>query len=96
MSSCEDVRKKPSNMSINVDTTKMLHEWKKQMDHEVPIHACGPCGRKIFITDEDLILMPFTHKLLKCCKANKQDLPTTNGLRYKSLHLVKHGTDTSE
>ena len=38
----------------------MLREWRKQMDHEVTIRVSGLCSRKIFMTDEELILMPFT------------------------------------
>ena len=88
-----DIRNKPSNVTFKVDKNKIMTEWTKQMGHEIPIRVCGPCGRKTIMTDEEVMFIPMTHGLLHCCKANKEDLPPENSVRYKAMHLVNHGEE---
>ena len=94
MSNWTDVRHKPTNLTFDIDKDEIMNQWKQQMGHDVPIRVCGPCGKKTFMTDQELLLLPITHDLLKCCKARNADLPDEKSLRYKAMHLMKHGKDT--
>ena len=91
MSNWPNTNDKSLKLPFQTNTQKIMSEWQQHMGHDVPIRVCGPCGRKIFMINEDATMLPITHELLQYCKAKQTELPPENSLRYAALHLVKHG-----
>ena len=84
----KDPRHEPTDVCFTVNKDEIMNHWKQHMDHTIAIETCGLCGRQVFMTDEELHLVPLTSNLLQCFKANPSELPAKDSIKCKSLHLV--------
>ena len=85
----KDVRIRPNEVCTNIGKKEMLDQWKQDMKHDVSIQTCAVCGRQVLMVNGEFAWLAITSSLLLCCKADKNDLPPKNSIKYKSLHLVE-------
>ena len=89
----KDSRIQPNDISFTVDKEQLMEDWNKNMKHNVSIGTCATCGRQIPLTEGQHHALRSSSRLLQCCRADEESLPSKDESLYKYLHLVEINND---